>query len=97
VTLNWEVSDDSELIIWGYDSFEVYEAREKGLADYDGNIVTHEFPLRSLAEYLKPDEDFDIQTAGFTKCRFPVLAKLSVIATVRCCTRTRFPPQPIDG
>jgi hypothetical protein len=77
-TLNWEVDDDGELIIWGYDSFDVYEARENGLPDYDGGIVTHEF-LRSLAEYLEPDEEFDIQTAGFTKCRFPVLAKRYVV------------------
>ena len=76
-TLNWEV-DDGELVIWGYDSFEVYEARENGLPDYDGGIVTHEF-LRSLAEYLEPDEKLDIQTAGFTKCRFPVLAKRYVV------------------
>ena len=77
-TLNWEVDDDGELVIWGYDSFEVYEARENGLPDYDGGIVTHEF-LRSLAEYLEPDEKLDIQTAGFTKCRFPVLAKRYVV------------------
>jgi hypothetical protein len=77
-TLNWEVDDDSELVIWGYDSFEVYAARENGLPDYDGGIVTHEF-LRSLAEYLEPDEKLDIQTAGFTKCRFPVLAKRYVV------------------
>ena len=42
-----------------------------GLADYDGNIVTHEFPLRSLAEYLEPDEDFDIQTADLPSADFP--------------------------
>ncbi|WP_435120114.1 hypothetical protein [Halolamina sp. C58] len=77
-TLDWEVDDDGELVIWGYDSFEVYEARENGLPDYDGGIVTHEF-LRSLAEYLEPDEELDIQTAGFTKCRFPVLAKRYVV------------------
>jgi hypothetical protein len=53
------VNDDSELVVWGYDSFEVYEARENGLPDYDGNILTHEF-LRSLAEYLELDEEFDI-------------------------------------
>ena len=77
-TLNWEVDDGGELVIWGYDSFEVYTARENGLPDYDGGIVTHEF-LRELAEYLEPDEEFDIQTAGFTKCRFPVLAKRYVV------------------
>lgn len=77
-TLRWEVDDDGELVICGYDSFDVYETRENGLPDYDGGIVTHEF-LRSLAEYLEPDEELDIQTAGFTKCRFPVLAKRYVI------------------
>ncbi|CAP15123.1 hypothetical protein HNR49_002340 [Halobacterium salinarum] len=77
-TLNWEVDEEGELIIWGYDSFEVYEARENGLPDYDGGIVTHEF-LRQLAEYIDGDQELDIQTAGYTKCRFPVLAKRYVI------------------
>jgi len=77
-TLNWEVDKEGELIIWGYDSFEVYEARENGLPDYDGGIVTHEF-LRQLAEYIDGDQELDIQTAGYTKCRFPVLAKRYVI------------------
>jgi len=62
----------------GCDDFEVYEARESGLPDYEGGIVTHEF-LRSLADHLEPNEEFDIQTAGFTKCRFPVLAKRYVV------------------
>ncbi|MFC4452003.1 hypothetical protein [Halorussus aquaticus] len=77
-TLNWEVDEEGELIIWGYDAFEVYEAREDGLPDYEGGLVTHEF-LRTLAGYLEPNEELDIQTAGFTKCRFPVLAKRYVI------------------
>lgn len=77
-TLNWEVDEEGELIIWGYDDFEVYEARENGLPDYEGGIVTHEF-LRQLAEYIDGDEELDIQTAGYTKCRFPVLATRYVI------------------
>jgi len=77
-TLNWEVDEEGELIIWGYDAFEVYEAREDGLPNYEGGLVTHEF-LRTLAGYLEPNEELDIQTAGFTKCRFPVLAKRYVI------------------
>lgn len=77
-TLNWEVDEEGELILWGYDSFEVYEAREDGLPDYEGGLVTHEF-LRTLAGYLEPNEELDIQTAGFTKCWFPVLAKRYVI------------------
>lgn len=56
----------------------MYEAQENSLPDYEGGIVTHEF-LRTLASYLEPDEEFDIQTAGFTKCRFPVLAKRHVV------------------
>jgi hypothetical protein len=30
-TLDWEVTEDGELTIWGYDDFEAYEARENGL------------------------------------------------------------------
>ncbi len=77
-TLNWEVDEDRELIIWGYDDFEVYEAHEDGLPNYDGGIVTHEF-LRQLAGYIDGDEELDIQTAGYTKCRFPVLANRYVV------------------
>ncbi|MDR5657800.1 hypothetical protein RH831_11520 [Halodesulfurarchaeum sp. HSR-GB] len=77
-TLNWEVDEDGELTIWGYDSFEVYEARDDGLPDYEGGIVTHEF-LRQLAEYIDGDQEIDIQTAGYTKCRFPVLATRYVV------------------
>nr|WP_081603290.1 MULTISPECIES: hypothetical protein [unclassified Haloferax] len=51
---------------------------EDGLPDYEGSLVTHEF-LRKLANYLEPDEELDIQTAGFTNCRFPVLAKRYVV------------------
>jgi len=40
----------------------------------EGGLVTHEF-LRKLANYLESGEELDIQTAGYTKCRFPVLAK----------------------
>ena len=77
-TLNWEVDEEGELIIWGYDAFEVYEAREDGLPDYEGGLVTHEF-LQTLAGHLEPNEELDIQTAGFTKCRFPVLAKRYIV------------------
>ena len=77
-TLTWEVDEEGELSIWGYDSFEVYEARNNGLPDYDGRIVTNEF-LRQLAEYIDGNEEFDIQTAGCTKFRFPVLATRYVV------------------
>jgi hypothetical protein len=45
-------------------------ARENGLADHDGNIVTHESPLRSLGGYLEPHEDFDVLTADLQNAGF---------------------------
>ena len=94
-TLDWEVTEDGELTIWGYDDFEVYEARENGLPDYEGGIVTHEF-LRELADHLEADEEFDIQTAGFTKCRFPVLAKRYVVRDGEVLHADLSSPGPID-
>ena len=65
-TLNWEVTEDGELTTWGFDDFELCEARENGLPDYEGGIVTHEF-LRELANHLEAGKEIDIQTAGFTE------------------------------
>ncbi|WP_254544647.1 hypothetical protein [Halomarina pelagica] len=95
-TLNWEVTEDGELTIWGDDDFEVYKAREDGLPDYDGGIVTHEF-LRTLADYLELDEVLDIQTAGFTKCRFPVLAKRYVVRDGEVFHADLRSLEPIEG
>jgi len=94
-TLNWEVDEEGELIIWGYDAFEVYEAREDGLPDYEGGLVTRDF-LRTLAGYLEPNEELDIQTAGFTKCRFPVLAKRYVVRGGETLHADLSSPEPID-
>ena len=49
-TLDWEVTEEGELTICGYDDFEVYEARENGLPDYEGGIVTHEIGRASCRE-----------------------------------------------
>ena len=95
-TLDWEVTEDGELTIWGYDDFEVHEAQENGLPDYEGGIVTHEF-LWALADHLEADEELDIQTAGFTKCRFPVLAKLYVVRNGEVLHADLSSPVPIDG
>ncbi|WP_049969030.1 MULTISPECIES: hypothetical protein [Haloferax] len=94
-TLDWEVTEDGEFTIWGYDDFEVYEARENGLPDYESGIVTHKF-LRKLAGYIEVDEELDIQTAGFTKCRFPVLAKRYVIRDDEVLYANLSSPDPID-
>jgi len=94
-TLNWEVTDEGELTIWGHDDFEVYKARENDLPDYEGGIVTHEF-LRELADYLEANEELDIQTAGFTKCRFPVLAKRYVVRDGKVLHADLSSPDPID-
>ncbi len=77
-TLKWDVDDDGRFSLWGYDAFEVYEQRENGLPDYEGGERTEEF-LRELASYIATGETLDIQTAGFTKCRFPVLASRYVV------------------
>ena len=76
--LEWEVTDDTKFSVWGYDTFEIYETTDEGLPDYEAGIATHAF-LRTLSEYIAPDADLDIQTAGYTKCRFPVLAQRFVI------------------
>ena len=76
--LEWEVTDDAEFSIWGYDTFEVYEADDEGLPDYEAGIATREF-LRDLSEYIAPDAELDIQTAGYAKCRFPVHAQRYVV------------------
>ncbi|ELY72070.1 hypothetical protein C487_19693 [Natrinema pallidum DSM 3751] len=60
----------------------MYEARENGLLDYEGGIVTH--------------EELDIQTAGFTKCRFPVLAKRYVVRDGEVLHADLSSPDPID-
>jgi hypothetical protein len=76
--LTWDLTDDSEIAVWGYDAFRVYERREDGGMDIDAGLVTHGF-LHALAEYVDEGEALDIQTAGFTKCRFPVLARRYVV------------------
>ena len=93
-TLNWEVTEDGAFSIWGHDDFEVYNARESGLPDYEGGIVTHEF-LRELANHLEADEEFEIQTAGFTKCRFPVLAQRYVVRDGEVLHADLSSPEPI--
>ncbi len=95
-TLNWEVDKEGEFIIWGYDAFEIYETREDGLPDYEGGFVTHEF-LRKLANYLEPGEELDIQTAGYTKCRFPVLAKRYTVRDGEILHADLSALDPIDG
>lgn len=95
-TLDWEVTEDGELTIRGYDDFEVYEVRENGLPDYEDGIVTHEF-LWALADHLEADEELDIRTAGFTKCRFPVLAKRYVVRDGEVLHADLSSPGPIDG
>ena len=77
-TLEWEVTETSEFSIWGYDAFDVYEADDEGLPDYEAGIATRSF-LRQLSDYITPNAKLDIQTAGYTKCRFPVYAQRCVV------------------
>jgi len=70
--------------------------RENRPSEYDAGFVTHEF-LRSLAEYLEPNEALDIQTAGFTKRRLPVLAKRYVVRDADILHADLGSPDLIDG
>lgn len=74
--LNWEISEDGEFRIWGPHDLTIRELTEDG--DPAGATVTRHW-LRELSEYIVPGGELDIQTAGFTKCRFPVLAKRYVV------------------
>jgi len=77
-TLDWEVTEEGELTIWGTMTSRCTRRGRTASPDYEGGIVTHEF-LRELADHLEADEEFDIQTTGYTKCRFYVLAKRYVV------------------
>ncbi|ELK55923.1 hypothetical protein C452_01975 [Haloferax volcanii JCM 10717] len=57
--------------------------------------MTQEF-LRTVADHLEADGELDIQTAGFTKCRFPVLAKRYVIRDGEVLHADLSSPEPID-
>ena len=76
--LKWEVTDTGEFSIWGYDAFDVYEADDEGIPDYEAGIATRSF-LHKLSEYIASDAELDIQTAGYTKFRFPVYAQRYVV------------------
>ena len=76
--LEWEVTETGEFSVWGYDAFDVYEADDEGLPDYEAGIATRSF-LRDLSEYIAPNAELDIQTAGYIKCRFPVHAQRYVV------------------
>jgi len=52
--------------------------------------------LRELTDYLEADVESDIQTAGFTKCRFPVLAKRYVVCDGEILHADLSSPDPID-
>ena len=64
--------------IRGYDAFDVYEADDEGLPDYDAGVAIRPF-LRQLAEYLAPDAELGIQTAGYTECWFPARTQRYVV------------------
>jgi hypothetical protein len=93
-TLHWKV-EDGEFSIWGYDTFDVYATQDNGDPDHEAGIVTSEF-LHSLVEYIKPGDELDIQTAGFTKCRHPVLASRYVLRDGQVLWATLDSLSPLD-
>ena len=61
-----------------------------------GGIVIHEF-LRELADHLETDEELDVQTAGFMKCRSPVLAKRYIVRDGEVLHADLSSLEPING
>jgi len=66
------------------DSDGTVQANRNGSGRYiHGEILTraglYSYRQCLLAGYLKSGEELDIQTTGYTKCRFPVLAKRYVV------------------
>jgi len=68
----------------------VYEARENGLPDYEGGIVTHEF-LRELADHLEADEEFDIKRPGIRSVDSRSSQSGTSFATAKSSTLTSVP------
>ena len=90
-TLNWEVTEDGAFSIWGHDDFEVYNARESGLPDYEGGIVTHEFCENS------PTTSKQTRNSMFRQRGSPSAASQSwpsgtSFATAKSSTQTSVPP-----
>ncbi|WP_430506323.1 hypothetical protein [Haloparvum sp. PAK95] len=52
--------------------------------------------MSRIRDHLEADEVLDVQTAGFTKCRFPVLAKRYVVRDGEVLHADLSSPDPID-
>lgn len=80
--LDWEITKESEFQIHGYNDLMIYKAERdddgERLIDYEAGQRTEEF-LRKLSRYIVEGDELDIQTAGFTKCRYPMQAKRYVV------------------
>lgn len=93
--LNTELTETGEITIWGFGTLTVYPADEDGEpAGACGNVA--ETFLKRLAGLLEDGEELDIQTAGFTKCRYPLLAQRYVLRDGEVLKATLDNPEPIE-
>ena len=97
--LEWELTDGDEFGIWGFDSFTIYGKRTfddgKWDVDFEAGLKTHDL-LRELAAYIAEDEELDIQSAGFTKCRYPMYATRYVVRPNEILQADLHSPTPLS-
>ena len=102
--LEWKLSNDEEFGIWGYGSLNFYRESLHGKrrhadgewnVDFEAGIQTHDL-LRELAAYIAEGEELDIQSAGFTKCRFPMYATRYVVRPNEILQADLHSPTPLS-
>lgn len=97
-SLEWELSDDEEFGIWGYDSLNIYGKRRHDDGewdiDFEAGLKTRDL-LRELANYIAEDEELDIQSARFTKCRYPMYATRYIVRPTEILQADLHSPTPL--
>ena len=97
--LEWELHEE-EFGIWGYGSFTIYGKRilDDGEwdIDFEAGVQTHDL-LRDLAAYIAEGEELDIQSAGFTKCRYPMYATRYVLRPTEILQADLHTPTPLPS
>ena len=97
--LEWELSDDEEFGIWGYDSLNIYGKRTFDDGEWDINfeagLKTHDL-LHELAAYIAEGEELDIQSARFTNFRYSMYATRYVVRPIEILQADLHGPTPLS-
>ena len=97
--LEWELNDDDKFGIWGYGSLTIYGKRtddgDEWDVDFEAGVRTHDL-LRDLAGYIAEGEELDIQSAGFTKCRYPMYTARYVVRPNEILQADLHSPTPLS-